>query len=252
MSEKRRNLVGTAGWSIAAEARDAFPVDGSALERYSAIFDAVEINSSFHRRHRPATWAKWAEATPERFRFAVKLPKTITHQAKLVGGEALLDEFVEDVAGLGGKLGVVLVQLPPSLAFDVVLVERFFADLAERMQAPVACEPRHATWFEDGADSLLARLGIARVAADPALSDVATRPGGASSLAYWRLHGSPHMYRSAYGERRIEDYAARMAQSSASECWCMFDNTASSAAIGDALLMRRVCASAPSEAGKAE
>ena len=252
MSERRRNLIGTAGWSIAAEARDAFPAEGSALERYSATFDAVEINSSFHRRHRPATWVKWAEATPERFRFAVKLPKTITHQAKLVGVEPLLDGFVEDVAGLGGKLGVVLAQLPPSLAFDPALVERFLADLIERIQAPVACEPRHATWFEAGADSLLARLGVARVAADPALSEVAARPGGASSLAYWRLHGSPHMYRSAYGERRIREYAARMAQSSASECWCMFDNTASSAATGDALLMKRVCALAPGQAGQAE
>ncbi|MEO6580624.1 MAG: DUF72 domain-containing protein [Sphingomicrobium sp.] len=237
MSELKRIFVGTAGWAVSGSP-EAFPAEGSALERYSAVFDGLEINSSFHRRHRPATWQRWAASTPARFRFSVKVPKTITHQAKLVEVEKLLDQFAEDVVGLGPKLRVVLVQLPPSFAFDASLFEQFIRSLSARIEVPIACEPRHTSWFEPGADKVLDRLGVARVAADPALSETAAKPGSAKSLAYWRLHGSPQMYRSTYGEARIADYAARIAGSGARECWCMFDNTASSAAIGDALLMK--------------
>jgi uncharacterized protein YecE (DUF72 family) len=238
MRQQKRILIGTAGSSIPSAVRCAFPADGTALERYSAIFDAVEINSSFHRRHRSNTWVKWADQTPEDFRFAVKLPKTITHQSKLVGVGALIDEFAADVAGLGQKLGVVLVQLPPSLAFDAGLVAEFFDALSSAVSVPIACEPRHESWFADDADALLERRGIARVAADPALDDLAARPGGSAKLTYWRLHGSPQMYRSPYGPERVADYARRIEAAPGVEAWCMFDNTASSAATADALAMR--------------
>jgi uncharacterized protein YecE (DUF72 family) len=118
--------IGTAGWSIARKDADDFPRDGTALERYSRVFSAVEVNSSFHRAHRPSTWAKWAESVPEQFRFAVKIPKTITHQAKLVDVDTLVAPFAEQVRELGGKLAVLLVQLPPKLGFDAELVRGFF------------------------------------------------------------------------------------------------------------------------------
>lgn len=72
-------IVGTAGWSIARSDAHGFPAAGTALERYARVFGGVEINSSFHRAHRPSTWAKWAACVPAGFRFAVKIPKTITH-----------------------------------------------------------------------------------------------------------------------------------------------------------------------------
>src|SRR4051812_3495039 len=107
--------VGTAGWSIPSGSADAFPAEGSHLERYAAGLSAAEINSSFYRPHRRATYAKWAAAVPPDFRFSVKLPKTITHDSRLMDCSALIARFGEEIGGLGEKLGPVLVQLPPSL-----------------------------------------------------------------------------------------------------------------------------------------
>jgi uncharacterized protein YecE (DUF72 family) len=233
-------IIGTAGWSIAAESAEAFPSEGTSLERYSSIFRGVEINSSFHRPHRASTWARWAESVPDGFRFAVKLPKTISHERKLAGCGDLVERFLEESAGLGAKLGLLLLQLPPKLGFEPGLAEDFLADLAARTRAPIACEPRHPGWFEPAADALLARLHVARVAADPGVVPAAGEPGGWRGLSYWRLHGSPAIYRSAYGAERLEGYAAAVAAASAEsrEIWCMFDNTASSAATADALALR--------------
>lgn len=81
---------------------------------------------------------------------------------------------------------------------------------------------------------MLAARRIARVAADPALVPAAVDPGGWGGFAYWRLHGSPRIYRSAYEAEQIGRYASAI-QSCGTEAWCIFDNTASSAATGNAL-----------------
>lgn len=234
-------IIGTAGWSIASTSADAFPPEGTALERYAAVFGGVEINSSFHRPHRPATWERWAGSVPEDFRFAVKIPKTITHQAKLAGCRELSADFVRQIAPLGDKLAVLLVQLPPKLGFDTAVAEAFFAHLQGLTGAALACEPRNAEWFEEGADALLDRLRVARVAADPARCPAAAVPGGWRGLSYWRLHGSPIMYRSSYDDAAISAYAQAIAAASAEgrSAWCMFDNTAGSAATGNALSLMR-------------
>lgn len=240
-------VIGTAGWSIAAASAGAFPAEGSALERYAAVFAGVEINSSFHRPHRAATWARWAASVPDGFRFAVKMPKAISHERKLEGCEPLLDAFLDETGALGGKLAVLLLQLPPKLAFDAGLAGRFLERLAAATPARIACEPRHPSWFERDAEALLDALGVARVAADPAVVAAAAGPGGWPGLRYWRLHGSPVMYRSAYGAERLASYAARIsaAAAEASEQWCMFDNTASSAATADALALARLLQEKP-------
>src|SRR4051812_24905356 len=141
-------VIGTAGWSTARKDAAAFPAEGTALERYSRVFAGVEVNSSFHRTHRPSTWAKWAASVPEGFRFAVKIPKTITHQAKLVDADALTAQFARDVEPLGVKLAVLLVQLPPKLGLDARVAERFFTNLRGLIDAEIVCEPRNAAWFE--------------------------------------------------------------------------------------------------------
>lgn len=215
------------------------------MQRYASRFGAVEVNSSFHRPHRAATWARWAEAVPDDFRFAVKMRKTITHEQKLADCEGTLISFLEEIAPLGPKLAVLLVQLPPKLAFEERVADDFFALLRSLSSAQVVCEPRHATWFEAPAGALLTRHQIARVAADPAPVPAGSVPGGWTGLSYWRLHGSPQVYRSAYGESRLAGYAASIGQDRdrGNTVWCMFDNTASSAAASDALrldfLMKR-------------
>jgi uncharacterized protein YecE (DUF72 family) len=228
--------VGTAGWALPAPLRDQFGAGESNLARYATRFDCVEINSSFHRRHRASTWARWAESVPDGFRFCAKLPKTITHVAKLREVDALLAEFIEDSSGLGEKLAVILVQLPPKLAFEPEVALPFLAALRGATPARIVCEPRHPSWFDDAPDRHLAEFGIARVAADPAPVAAAADPGGDTSFHYWRLHGSPQIYRSSYDAARLTDYAAQM-QRAAGGAWCIFDNTASSAATGNALAL---------------
>jgi uncharacterized protein YecE (DUF72 family) len=229
--------IGTAGWSVPNDIADLFPAEGTSLERYAARFSCLEINSTFHRSHRQSTYERWAASVPADFRFSAKLPKTITHQSKLAGCDELLDLFVAEVAPLAGKLAVILVQLPPSLAFDAQLAAAFFVSLGSRTEVQIVCEPRHASWFEDEADALLAGAEVARVAADPVKVPVAAVPGGWRGMSYYRLHGSPVPYRSSYDDGRIETYARAIAseREEGRPVWCIFDNTASSAAGGDAL-----------------
>ena len=228
--------IGTAGWSIPAAFAAHFPIQGTLLERYAARFSAVEINSSFYRPHRPATYARWAASVGPDFRFAVKLPKAITHERRLIDIEAPLDRFAAEIGALGAKLGPVLVQLPPSLAFDASVAEAFFAQLHDRLPGPIVCEPRHASWFSDEAEALLVGHRVARVAADPAPVPTAAEPGGWPGLAYFRLHGAPRIYWSEYGPGAVAAHAAAIsARTAASELWTIYDNTASGAATGDAL-----------------
>jgi uncharacterized protein YecE (DUF72 family) len=230
-------VVGTAGWTIPAKDAEHFGAGSSALARYATRFAGVEVNSSFHRPHRRATWERWAESVPASFRFAVKIPKSISHQRKLVECDDLVGGFLDEVGGLGDKLAILLLQLPPSLAFDRAVAEPFLAGLAAASPAFLVCEPRHPSWFEPLPDALLDSLGVARVAADPPIVPAAAVPGGWRGLGYWRLHGSPRTYRSSYDDGRLDLYASLLREErlAGRSAWCMFDNTAGSAALGDAL-----------------
>jgi uncharacterized protein YecE (DUF72 family) len=234
--------VGCAGWSLPKEHNDRFPAQGTHLARYAARFPAVEINSSFYKPHRPATYARWAESVPANFEFSVKLPKVISHERRLVDANDVLDSFLAEVKQLGARLGPLLVQLPPSLSFAAAIAERFFAAMRDRFDGAIALEPRHASWFDPVAERLLQQYRVARVAADPAVVPAAALPGGCGDLVYYRLHGSPNVYYSAYPDEKLEAIASNLTQAARSATvWCIFDNTAVGAAIVNALeLLRRL------------
>src|SRR5690242_7101860 len=160
--------IGCAGWSIPKSHAAAFPAEGSTLERYAQVFDCVEINSSFYRPHRPATWRRWADSVPAQFRFAAKMPKAISHTSRLRDCDEQLAQFLDQVGELQHKLGWLLLQLPPSLVFDASVALPFFEHLRERYRGPLACEPPHASWFVAEVDRALRALRVSRVAADPA------------------------------------------------------------------------------------
>jgi uncharacterized protein YecE (DUF72 family) len=229
-----RRRVATAGWAIPKAVADRFPAAGTGLERYATRFSAVEINSTFYRSHRASTYARWVAATPSFFRFAVKLPRTITHEARLVGAKPLIAAFHDEVVQLGEKLGPLLVQLPPTLAYDAAIADGFLRDLRDLWPGTIVCEPRHPSWFEPEAEALMRAYRVARVAADPARHPAAAVPGGWNGAAYWRLHGSPRMYSSAYDQTALERLAADILAQVA-ETWCVFDNTTSGAAAANAL-----------------
>ena len=203
---------------------------------------AAEINSSFHRPHRRTTYERWAASVPADFCFSVKLPKTISHDARLVEADGLLDAFVGEVAGLGEKLAVVLLQLPPSFAFDEKVATRFLAGLRFKMAdtVAIACEPRHGSWFSLAADECLIEHRVARVVADPLLVPGGEQPGGWSKLRYHRLHGAPRVYYSSYATADLETLAMMLEEErrQGTSRWCIFDNTASGAAAADALALQ--------------
>ncbi|CAN5920447.1 DUF72 domain-containing protein [soil metagenome] len=242
--------IGCAGWSLPRAQWPRFPAEGSHLERYAARFTAVEIDTSFYRPHRRETYERWAASTPDGFRFAVKLPQSITHERKLVDAMPPVDEFLAQVQGLGDKLGCLLIQLPPKLGFDAVVVRRFLSELRRRYAGPLALEPRHAEWFSTAAaDAMLVRFEVARVLADPVVHG-AVAPGGWPGLVYLRLHGSPRRYWSAYEDEWLALLALRLvrAREEGAECWCVLDNTAGGEAIGNAFTLRGAVAAASGEA----
>lgn len=232
-----REYIGTAGWSIPKAGASAFPTEGSHLERYAQRLTAVEINSCFYRHHKPTTYQRWRESTPDRFRFSVKLPKVITHEQKLAGGWQDLELFLAATSELREKRGPVLIQTPPSLAFREPVGRDFFERLRSAYDGPAAFEPRHASWFGDEATALLEAFDVARVAADPAILPIAARPGGSFRLVYYRFHGSPDIYLSQYEPAVLTTIGTLLddATQRSDEVWCIFDNTSLGHATGDAL-----------------
>jgi uncharacterized protein YecE (DUF72 family) len=238
-------MLGTAGWSIPAPVSDRFPGEGAHLERYARVMSAVEINSSFYRPHKLATYQRWAASVPAAFRFAVKIPKIISHVHKLANVHGMLEGFATETAGLGEKLEVVLLQLPPSFAFDRALASSFFAALKRCCLASLAIEPRHASWFTHDVDAFLADHQVARVAADPVIAGGDAAPGGWPGLHYRRLHGAPRTYYSPYDTPHLQALADTIgdARSMTARQWCIFDNTASGAALPNAETLRQALTS---------
>jgi uncharacterized protein YecE (DUF72 family) len=235
-----RLLVGCAGWSIPQADAPAFPPEGSHLERYARMFDAVEINSSFYRPHQAKTYARWSESVPDSFRFSVKLPRAITHDARLAGITEPLAQFARETGALGDKLGCVLVQLPPKLGFDAQVAGAFFAQLQDTFGCTIACEARHRAWFDEAATALLRERGITRVIADPAKGQTGPHVPTTTTI-YVRLHGSPRIYYSSYEPAYLAQLARDMDTHAAAgrTVWTIFDNTASGAAVPNALAVRR-------------
>lgn len=233
-------FIGCAGWNLPGEQRTQFPETGTHLARYATRFSAVEVNSSFYRPHRRSTYTRWAATVPDAFRFAVKMPKAITHAARLCSIEEPLARFLDEVEGLENKLGCLLVQLPPSFTFDERVAADFFSLLREKTEVPVVFEPRHRTWFSPAAKAILDRSRIARVAADPPPVPQAAVVGGWRGFSYHRLHGSPRIYYSPYSDAFLGKLARHLIEEASAgiPVWCIFDNTALGASIANARSLR--------------
>ncbi len=241
-TSSRTVRIGLAGWSEAVSRyRNRFLGDGgTGLARYAGTFDFVEINSSFYRIPRPETCAQWAAEVPREFRFAVKMNRTITHYSRL-RDPGLLDAFFASVNGLGDKLAVVLVQLPPTLAYDETIAGNFFRRLRELCPVCIVCEPRHRSWTDDGVRALLSshRVGLVRTTI-PEKHDAADDHAGLP--LYFRLHGAPLRYYSPYSAAQLSALAAFLAQKENATRYVVFDNTASKAGVENALELRRLLA----------
>ncbi|MBA3905240.1 MAG: DUF72 domain-containing protein [Pseudonocardiales bacterium] len=257
--------VGTSGWRYPPWRRTFYP-DGlrqrDELAHLSRRVDTIEINGSFYSLQRPESWEAWAAQTPDDFVFAVKGPRFITHMKQLRDVETPLANFLASgLLALGPKLGPVLWQLPPRMAFDAERVEAFLALLPtstgaaarlaeqhdERLDGrsrtttdadrPLrhAVEPRHDSFRDPAFAELLRRHGIALVVADSAgtwpVFDAST-----ADFRYVRLHGADELYASGYTAEALDAWAARI-RSWPEDAFVYFDNDAKVHAPYDAIAL---------------
>jgi uncharacterized protein YecE (DUF72 family) len=233
-------IIGTAAWNIPKLAASEFPSEGSHLERYAQRLHGVEINSSFYREHQPATYRRWAESTPESFRFSVKLARRFLQEGRLAPGGAELARVVLGIQQLGPKLAVLLVQLPPRLEFEARVAENFFMELRALYAGPVAFEPRHRSWLTAPARALQRRHRLSKVIADPDPCPLNDAESAQDGLAYFRLHGSPTIYQSDYDAASLAAWHTRIEalRRTGLNAWCIFDNTTFGYATQNALALQ--------------
>jgi uncharacterized protein YecE (DUF72 family) len=236
MSEPRFR-IGISGWRYAGW-RGRFYPQGLPQRLELAFagrhFNSLEINGTFYSLQRPALFARWHDAVPEGFLFAVKGPRFITHMKKLAGVETPLANFLASgLLRLGGKLGPILWQLPARQRFEPERLDAFLAllprdsaaaaDLARRHDARLAgrawtetdairplrhaLEVRHESFRDPAFVALLRRHAVALVVTDgagwPRLEDVT------ADFVYARLHGSEELYASGYDDDALDVWAAR-------------------------------------------
>ncbi len=242
MSELR---VGTSGWSYKHWVGPFYPrgTQGKRLlEYYAQSFDCVELNATFYRLPTEKTVQGWAGRTPEGFAFCPKVSRLITHSKRLTGVEDLLQGFLERLSSLESKLGPVLVQLPPNLAFDEPTVRSFAETLDETARGwRFALEARHPSWTKQQALDLLAERSIAWVVADSGDRFV-SREAVTADFVYLRLHGPEELYSSRYTEEQLHAYADKAAGwlATGHDVWAMFNNDYQAHAVHNARRLREL------------
>jgi uncharacterized protein YecE (DUF72 family) len=195
--------VGTSGYNYPEWKGSFYPADLAAakmLPYYSARFPTVEINYTFYRMPSEKLLAGWTAQVPQPFRFTLKAPRRITHDAKLVKCESLTSTFCLTAGTLGNQLGALLFQLPPNLKKDVPRLEAFLDMLPPK--APAAFEFRHPSWFDDEVFATLKQRGKALCVADS--EKLETPLEVTADFGYFRLRDE------GYQPADIEEWARRI------------------------------------------
>lgn len=239
-----RVFIGTSGWDYPDWAEGFYGgiPHKDRLAFYARHFNAVEVNASFYRHQRKSTFEHWRDQTPGDFAFAVKGHRYLTHVKRLKDPELPLQQSREAATGLGGKLAVMLWQMPRSLHKDMARLQNFAAALAAWPEVRHVLEFRHASWFDDEVAACLRAHRIANCWSDAA--DWPWWDAVTADLVYLRLHGRVRTYASAYGEGELNDWAGRAREMRAQgrDVHVYFDNTAAGAALRNALRLREMLA----------
>jgi uncharacterized protein YecE (DUF72 family) len=232
-------FIGTSGWNYDHWKGTFYPVNrpkSKWLAYYTGIFSTVEVNATFYRHMKPSTFEKWRDSTPEGFVWAVKANRYITHIKRLQEVSDSLDMFFQSVSLLEEKLGVVLFQLPPSLAFDSCVFDAFCAQLPKKYR--YSLEARHSSWTSDEALASLEKTGIAWC-----ISDTAGRypylEAVTSDFIYIRLHGSKELYASDYTQHELESWVEKI-QAWNRDAYIYFDNDYMGHAPKNALMLKEM------------
>ena len=195
--------VGTSGYNYPEWKGSFYPADLAAakmLKFYSTRFPTVEINYTFYRMPSEKILAGWVPQVPSPFRFTLKAPRRITHDAKLLNCEALTATCCEVAGTLGERLGALLFQLPPTLKKDLGRLEAFLTTLPAK--APAAFEFRHPSWFDEDVFAVLRGAGKALCVADS--EKLETPLQVTTDFAYFRLRDE------GYQPADIEEWSRRI------------------------------------------
>jgi uncharacterized protein YecE (DUF72 family) len=160
--------LGCSGWAYDDWVGPFYPAGtppGEFLERYARVFRTVEVDSSFYRSPNLFLVRRWADRTPDGFRFALKVPRDVTHEPDDTKGSAVLASFLGNLAPLRaqGKLGPVVLQFPASFRAPTGAekLERLLSEVPREYS--LAVELRHGSWWTPGTRTLLAERGAALV-----------------------------------------------------------------------------------------
>ncbi|MFH1415071.1 MAG: DUF72 domain-containing protein [Elusimicrobiota bacterium] len=227
MRNKVRWHVGISGWNYDDFNGLFYPKDLNSkkrLEFYSQKFNIVEINSSFYRIFKKDVFDNWAEKTPPEFKFTAKINRQFTHKGSLNSPENLCEWFFSSVAGLGEKLKVILIQLPPRLNFEGAVLDGFLQTIKIYTDKKLVLEPRNSTWFADDVYKILSKYSVAFCLSNTGgkYPEKAVRT---ADFTYTRLHGSGELYNSSYTVEKLKDYKEKIEKLKTGENYVFFDNT---------------------------
>ena len=206
------------------------------FDYYSQHFQTLELNVTFYRFPQLSFLENWYQSSPTDFRFAVKAPRLITHYKQFNQTEQLLADFYGTAQeGLREKLGPVLFQLPPRLAYSEERLHRILESLHPEFANVL--EFRHPSWWTGEVYQALARRGVSFCGqSHPLLPDELVAN---TSLLYYRLHGVPALYHSPYGANALQGLAAKVAAAShVQQAYLYFNNDIGGSAVADATWLR--------------
>lgn len=228
-------LIGTSGWQYPHWKGRFYPdrlPQARWLEYYAERFDTVEVNNAFYRLPEAEVFERWAQRTPDGFVTAVKASRYLTHVKRLKEPAEPVARLVDRARHLGGKLGPILLQLPPNLRGDPDALAATLACFPRDVR--VAVEPRHDTWFTDRTAEVLASHDAALCLADAAGQ---TWPRWrTASWGYVRFHSGRADPRPCYGRAALDSWAVRLAElwPDDTEVYAYFNNDAEGCAVRDA------------------
>jgi uncharacterized protein YecE (DUF72 family) len=242
-------LIGTSGWQYRDWRGPFYPKDLPQrlwLEHYAGVFGTVEVNNAFYRLPERATFEAWRERTPEDFVVAVKASRYLTYVRRLREPEEPVGRLMDRARGLGGRLGPVLLQLPPTMRVDVAALDATLAAFPAGTR--VAVEPRHASWWVDEVRQVLRDRGAALCWADRH-SRPMTPLWSTTGWGYLRLHEGRAKPWPRYGRTALRTWAGRLAQFGESYVYC--NNDPGCAAVRDALILAGLARRQGQEVGRA-
>jgi len=231
-------FIGTSGWQYDSWRGRFYPNDlaqSQWLEFYARSFRTVEVNNTFYRLPAASTFTSWAQRTPDDFVMTLKASRYLTHVKRLHDPEEPVRRLMSAAAGLDGKLGAVLLQLPPDMPARVGDLDHTLRNFPKQVR--VAVEPRHRSWFTDDLRNVLERHDAAMCLADRRSRPV-TPLWRTASWGYLRLHEGRSAHSPCYGRRALTSWAGRLAElfGSGDDVYVYFNNDALACAVRDARL----------------